>query len=81
MKSIVVNIDEKDLDELGILSEHISLNELERKLLIRSIKKQREELEKLNIQFGFDKLSEEEIFNEVNEAAAKYNKGSKNQNS
>lgn len=72
MKSIIVDIDEKDLNELRISSEHISLNELEKQLLIRALRKKREELEKLNKQYGFDKLSEEEIFNMINEDEAEY---------
>ena len=77
MKSIIVDIDEKDLDELGITSDHVSLDELETQLLIRSIRKQRRELEKLNKEYGFNKLTEEEIFNEVNEAAVRYPKKNK----
>ena len=72
MRSIIVDIDEKDLKELGISSDRISFDELNTQLLIRLIREQRAALEKLNKQYGFDKLSEEDIFNEVNEAAASY---------
>jgi hypothetical protein len=74
MKSIIVDVDEKDLDELGISSEHVSLAELKKQILIQSLRKQRKELEKLNIEHGFDKLTEEEIFDIVNEAEAEYKK-------
>lgn len=77
MKSIIVDVDEKDLEELGITSGHVSLDELETQLLVRSIRKQRKELEKLNKEYGFNKLTEEEIFNEVNEATVRYPKKNK----
>jgi hypothetical protein len=72
MKSIIVDIDEKDLSELGISSDHISFDELNRQFLIRLIRKQRKDLEKLNKQYGFDKFSEEEIFSMVSEAETEY---------
>ena len=73
MKSIVVDIDEKDLYELGISTDRISLDELEKRIMIQSLRKHRNALEKLNIEYGFNKLSEDEIFNMVNEDKADYN--------
>ena len=74
MKTISVDIDEKDLEELGISGEHISIEELKKQILIQSIRRQREMLQKINEKYGLDLLSEEEIFNEVNEAETKYQK-------
>lgn len=72
MKTISVDIDEKDLDELGISEERITLENLKRQILIQSIRKQREMLERINQKHGFNLLSEEEIFNEVNRAEHEY---------
>ena len=77
MKSIIVDIDEKDLKELGLTSAHISFKELKRQILVQSIRTQRKKLERLNKKYGFDKLTEEEIFEEVNKAKAEYYKEKK----
>jgi hypothetical protein len=72
MKSIIVDIDENDLKELGISEEHISIEELKKQILIQSLRKQRTALQKLNEEYGFDRLSEDEIFNAVNESETEY---------
>jgi hypothetical protein len=68
MKRITVDIDEKDLKELGIFNDHITIDELKKRLLVQSIRKKRIALQKLNEEYGFDKLSEEEIFDAMNES-------------
>ena len=72
MKSIIVDVNEEELNELGISEEHISFDDLKKQILIQTIRKQRESLEKINTKYGFDLLDEEEIFNEVNEASVSY---------
>lgn len=69
MKRITVDIDEEDLKELGISKDHITIDELKKQLLIQSIRKKRTALQKLNEAYGFDKLSEEEIFKAINESS------------
>ena len=75
MKTISVDINDDDLKELGISEEHISIEELKKQILIQSIRRQREVLQKINKEYGLDLLSEEEILKEVNEAKSKYRKG------
>ena len=52
MKTISVDIDEKDLEELGISGEHISIEELKKQILIQFIRRQREMLQKINEKYG-----------------------------
>ena len=59
MKSIILDINQNELDELGILDDHISIGELKKRILAQLLRKQRDSLEKLNEQYGFNKLSEE----------------------
>lgn len=72
MKTIKLFIQEADYDSLDLASDELSFDDLKRKILLQSIKSKREQLEIINKKYGFDKLSEEEILNAVNEAKAEY---------
>lgn len=72
MKTIKLFIQEADYDSLDLASDELSFDDLKRKILLQSIKLKREQLEIINKKYGFDKLSEEEILNAVNEAKAEY---------
>jgi len=74
MKTINVDMDDQDHKELGISEEHISIEELKQKILMQSIRRQREMLQAANEKYGFNTLSEEEIFDAVNESEIEYKK-------
>ena len=74
MKTINVDIDDQDYKELGISGEHISIDELKQRILIQSIRRQREMLQAVNEKYGLDALSEEEVFDAVNESETEYKK-------
>lgn len=68
MKSITVDIDDKMFEELNIDSEHISFEKLRFKILAHEIREDRKKLQQLVEEYGLDKLTEEEIFEEVERA-------------
>ena len=72
MKTIKLLIQEADYESLDLISDELSFDDLKRKILLQSIKLKREQLEVINEKYGFDKLSEEEILNAVNEAKLEY---------
>ena len=73
MKTIKLLIQEADYESLDLISDELSFDDLKRKILLQSIKLKREQLEIINVKYGFNKLSEEEILHAVNEAKAEYN--------
>ena len=81
MKTINVDMDDQDHKELGISEEHISIEELKQKILMQSIRRQREMLQAVNEKYGLDTLSEEEIFEAMDELEIEYKKNKNSGNS
>jgi hypothetical protein len=67
MKTITLEIDEKDFDDLNIHTSHLSLQEFEEKLTARRIRKLSAEMRSIALQSEGHVMEEEEIFDMVKE--------------
>jgi hypothetical protein len=67
MKSIIVDIKEDEFDEMGIQTNHLSLNELEDKLLVHRIRKNISKMHEIVLESEGQFPDESEIFAMVKE--------------
>ncbi len=67
MKRITVDIEEAEFDAMDIQSSHLSLNELEKKILAHRIRKNVSKMHEIAFQSEERFLSEEEIFAMAND--------------
>jgi|694.fasta_scaffold34773_7 hypothetical protein len=67
MKTITLEIEEKDFEDLDIHSSNLSLRELDEKLRVWRIRKLTTEMRSIALQSEGYVMAEEEIFDMVNE--------------